>query len=158
MSKRIIIILSIPFIILVIATSIRGVKATSKVAGSVYEQYLAKKKDKQDPNISNRLRELPPALQDQYPVILKEPFRVTENKKDISTIQDEAMGYRLKAKNRPSQVQTALKRAGFYKKEITGKFDTETRKAIKQFQKAKSLKDDGVVGPKTWEALKLYLN
>ena len=34
-----------------------------------------------------------------------------------------------------------------------GKFGTKTQEAVKQFQKDHGLKADGVVGPKTWEAL-----
>lgn len=40
---------------------------------------------------------------------------------------------------------------------ITGYFDTETEKAVIQFQKSKGLKADGVVGPKTAKALNLNI-
>ncbi len=55
------------------------------------------------------------------------------------------------------QIQTALKNAGFYKGPIDGKLGTQTKSAIKKFQKAQGLKADGVVGKKTASALSKYL-
>lgn len=55
------------------------------------------------------------------------------------------------------QVQTALKKAGFYKGVIDGKTGPQTKKAIKNFQKANGLKADGIVGKKTALALDSYL-
>jgi peptidoglycan hydrolase-like protein with peptidoglycan-binding domain len=54
-------------------------------------------------------------------------------------------------------VQTALKNAGFYSGEIDGKFGPQTRKAIKEFQKANGLQVDGLAGKKTKTALVKYL-
>ena len=55
------------------------------------------------------------------------------------------------------QIQTALKKAGFYTGKIDGKIGPISDKAIKDFQAANKLKVDGKVGPKTWEKLKFYL-
>jgi peptidoglycan hydrolase-like protein with peptidoglycan-binding domain len=54
-------------------------------------------------------------------------------------------------------IQTALKAAGFYDGAIDGKIGQKTKQAILDFQKANNLTADGVVGKKTWEALKKYL-
>jgi peptidoglycan hydrolase-like protein with peptidoglycan-binding domain len=54
-------------------------------------------------------------------------------------------------------IQTALKNAGFDPGTIDGKMGPMTRQAIKEFQKAKGLVPDGVVGPKTWGMLGKYL-
>ena len=74
-----------------------------------------------------------------------------------SEVQDEIMSSRLKSKDRTKQIQTALKKAGFYKGEVDGKEGLQTKKAIKAFQRAKGLNPDGIVGPRTWEELNKYL-
>lgn len=60
-------------------------------------------------------------------------------------------------KDRKKQIQIALKKAGFDPGPIDGKIGKKTRKAIREFQKAKGLKVDGVVGEKIWQELKKYL-
>ena len=55
------------------------------------------------------------------------------------------------------EIQKALKNSGFYTGKIDGKSGPMTKKAIEEFQKAKGLVVDGKVGPKTWGALKGYL-
>lgn len=55
------------------------------------------------------------------------------------------------------QIQTALKNAGFYKGVVDGKIGPKTKDAIIAFQKANSLKADGVVGKKTWAKLAQHL-
>jgi peptidoglycan hydrolase-like protein with peptidoglycan-binding domain len=55
------------------------------------------------------------------------------------------------------QIQKALKKAGLYKGKVDGKIGKQTKKAIRVFQKKNTLKVDGVVGEKTWMALKKYL-
>lgn len=49
-------------------------------------------------------------------------------------------------------LQTLLKDNGATIK-IDGKFGTATEQCVKDFQRKNGLKDDGIVGPKTWEAL-----
>jgi murein L,D-transpeptidase YcbB/YkuD len=56
------------------------------------------------------------------------------------------------------QIQTALKNAGYYTGNIDRKIGPKSKKAIEEFQKANGLKADGKVGPRTWEAMKKYLN
>ncbi len=58
----------------------------------------------------------------------------------------------------PKKIQTALKNAGFYSGTIDGKIGKKTKEAIKEFQKANSLKPDGIVGKQTWARLQKYLN
>jgi len=55
-------------------------------------------------------------------------------------------------------IQTALAGAGYYTGKIDGKIGPESQKAIKAFQADNGLKVDGIVGPKTWDKLKEYLN
>lgn len=56
-----------------------------------------------------------------------------------------------------TDVQTALKAAGYYSGNIDGKIGPNTIAGIAGFQKANGLKADSIVGAKTWEALKTYL-
>ena len=55
------------------------------------------------------------------------------------------------------KVQQALKSAGYYDGKIDGKIGAMTKKAISSFQKDNGLNPDGIVGRKTWLALKTYL-
>lgn len=55
-----------------------------------------------------------------------------------------------------SEIQTALKNAGYYTAAIDGKIGPLTRKATEDFQKANGLAVDGKVGPKTWAVLSKY--
>ena len=58
---------------------------------------------------------------------------------------------------RNKEIQAALKAANFYTGTIDGKLGPKTKKAIVEFQKAKGLKSDGKVGPRTWAELEKYL-
>ena len=55
------------------------------------------------------------------------------------------------------QVQLALKNAGYYSGSVDGKLGEKTKQAIAEFQKAHQLNPDGIVGRKTWEQLKTYV-
>jgi N-acetylmuramoyl-L-alanine amidase len=63
-----------------------------------------------------------------------------------------------KSKESVRDIQTCLKNAGFYNGKIDGVKGRQTKRAIKDFQEANSLKADGVVGPKTWDALSKYMS
>ena len=56
------------------------------------------------------------------------------------------------------ELQKALKAAGVYEGKVDGKVGSRTKASVVEFQKAHSLKADGVVGQKTWNELKAYLN
>jgi len=56
-----------------------------------------------------------------------------------------------------TEIQTALKNAGFYTGSVDGKIGPKTKKAVEEFQKANGLKADGKVGPKTWALLGKHL-
>lgn len=61
-------------------------------------------------------------------------------------------------KPKASEIQTALKNAGFYTGAIDGKIGPITKKAVIEFQKANGLEADGKIGPKTWAVLNKHLN
>ncbi|HAH19398.1 MAG: hypothetical protein A2Y00_09745 [Omnitrophica WOR_2 bacterium GWF2_43_52] len=56
-----------------------------------------------------------------------------------------------------TEIQTALKNAGFYKGEADGQIGSATKEAIRKFQEANGLNADGVMGSRTWEKLSEYL-
>src|SRR4030042_3045580 len=58
----------------------------------------------------------------------------------------------------PKKIQKALKGAGLYDGPIEGRIGKRTKKAIKEFQKANGLTDDGIVGKKTWLILSVYIS
>lgn len=64
----------------------------------------------------------------------------------------------IKVNTTVEKVQTALKRADFYNGKVDGKLGPATKSAIIEFQRSKGLTADGVVGRRTWDSLKVYLN
>lgn len=52
-----------------------------------------------------------------------------------------------------SSIQSKLKQLGFYMGEPNGSFDRPTYDSILKFQRAKGIKQDGVVGPQTYSSL-----
>ncbi len=53
-----------------------------------------------------------------------------------------------------TDVQKALKRAGYDPGLVDGRLGKKTRSAIKAFQKSQGLTADGIIGEKTWSALR----
>jgi len=85
--------------------------------------------------------------------------RDLRSKEEIAKImgpQEKAIKEKL-PKDRKKQIQIALQKSGFYKGKIDGKIGPQTRQGIREFQKSKGLKPDGVVGSNTWEELSKYL-
>ena len=58
---------------------------------------------------------------------------------------------------RTCDIQQALHNAGYNIGSIDGKMGPKTKKAIQDFQNENDLTVDGIVGKKTWAALKIYL-
>jgi murein L,D-transpeptidase YcbB/YkuD len=63
----------------------------------------------------------------------------------------------IRVKVSPEKIQRALKSAGVYTGLVDGRIGPGTKEAIIEFQKSHGLKADGVLGRRTWEALKKYL-
>lgn len=63
---------------------------------------------------------------------------------------------KISVKPSTTEIQQALKNAGFYQGAMDGKMGPMTREAIKELQRVHGLSDDGVVGRQTWAKLKAY--
>jgi len=63
----------------------------------------------------------------------------------------------IRVKVSPEKIQRALKSAGVYTGQVDGRIGAGTKEAIIEFQKSHGLKADGVLGRRTWDALKTYL-
>ena len=55
-----------------------------------------------------------------------------------------------------TQIQTKLKRWGYYKGNIDGIYGSQTVEAVKYFQRKNGLSVDGIAGPKTLQAMGIY--
>lgn len=55
-----------------------------------------------------------------------------------------------------TQIQTKLKRWGYYKGAIDGIYGSQTVAAVKYFQRKNGLAQDGIAGPKTLAAMGIY--
>lgn len=55
-----------------------------------------------------------------------------------------------------TQIQTKLKRWGYYKGNIDGIYGSQTVEAVKYFQRKNGLAVDGIAGPKTLQAMGIY--
>ncbi len=79
----------------------------------------------------------------------KRPAFKEERAKEVKQIESKKLS--------ATQIQSALKKAGFYRGAIDGKMGPATTEAIKALQRANGLKADGVVGRKTRTKLTGYL-
>lgn len=55
-----------------------------------------------------------------------------------------------------TQIQTKLKRWGYYNGNIDGIYGTQTVNAVKYFQRKNGLTQDGIAGPATLKAMGIY--
>ena len=55
-------------------------------------------------------------------------------------------------------LQNILKHLGLYRGKIDGIFGQTTKNAVIRFQRQNNLTPDGIVGPKTWDALRPYID
>jgi murein L,D-transpeptidase YcbB/YkuD len=107
--------------------------------------------DRQVQQFQNRINYLEAELDDKNQEIssLEEKLEKQRDKQPSKEITVKQMSIK--------QIQTALKNAGFYKGSIDGKMGSQTKEAIKTFQKANDLKPDGIVGKRTADKLTKYL-
>ncbi|MBF0330720.1 MAG: peptidoglycan-binding protein [Candidatus Omnitrophica bacterium] len=144
--------------IAVLALIVSGCATTSKQVGAPLQtqvvelQQRVEDQEKEIVDLKYEVRELSSADKatddTAKPVVKSEPVKASEPKNlDIIHVDVSAR-----------ELQKALKGAGLYDGKIDGKIGSRTKAAVVEFQKAHSLKADGVVGQKTWNELKAYLN
>lgn len=90
---------------------------------------------------------------------LKDELNKVEKEKEALSVELAKKKILGEAQARPNieQVKVALINAGYQPGVINMKMEIATFNAIRAFQKANNLMPDGVVGKKTWAALKKYL-
>ncbi len=58
--------------------------------------------------------------------------------------------------NEVTQIQTKLKRWGYYKGNVDGIYGSQTQEAVRYFQRKNGLKVDGIAGKNTLKAMGIY--
>ena len=119
---------------------------------------LEKKLDERDSEIVDlkyQVKDLSGRVDDQTVSSYAEPVTV-KSKASTSSVSSSDNKI-IKVSASVSDVQKALKNAGFYKGSVDGKIGQQTKKAVESFQRQHNLTADGVVGSRTWEELKVYL-
>lgn len=120
---------------------------------------LEKKLEERDSEIVDlkyQIKDLSSRVEDQPSSSYEEPATVksSASTKEAVPASDNKI---IKVSASVSDVQRALKNAGFYKGSIDGKIGQQTKKAVESFQRQHNLTADGIVGRRTWEELKVYL-
>jgi len=84
---------------------------------------------------------------------------LSKQKDENSSLKQQLTALQKKEVRMPNgrEIQTALKNGGFYKGDVDGQIGSQTRDAVKKFQQANGINQDGVVGSKTWAILVKYL-
>jgi len=81
---------------------------------------------------------------------------ISRLRNELELSRERAIG-EIKSRPNAKQIQIALTNAGNYNGAIDGKIGSQTRQAIKDFQKANNITEDGKVGKETWDLLRKYL-
>ena len=87
---------------------------------------------------------------DEKPTVTKAEEQTPENYENVKFTRDLYPGM---TGDDVKKAQYLLKKAGYYKGDINGKYDTSTKNAVIAFQKDNAVRQTGNVGEKTREAL-----
>jgi len=135
-------------LIIVLALSVSGC-ATSKKTKAANEQIQA---------LQARVNEMEVELKDKQDTIdtLEAELEKMSAEMCARTRAGKEAG-KPSLKKTPKNIQRALKNAKLYTGSIDGRIGKNTKNAIREFQKLNGLKADGIVGKRTWAALKKFL-
>lgn len=118
---------------------------------------LEKKLEERDSEIVDlkyQIKDLSSRVEDEPAKSYEEPVVIKSSAPEAVSTSDNKI---IKVSASVSDVQRALKNAGFYKGSVDGKIGQQTKKAVESFQRQHNLTADGIVGRRTWEELKVYL-
>ena len=109
-------------------------------------------------DLENRLTGLEDQLseQDDQVKMLSQDLENLQRREVVPALEVKSLSPGLDAYT-TTDIQRALKSAGFYEGAVDGKIGAKTKEAITAFQEANGLKSDGKVGPLTWATLRKYL-
>lgn len=151
--------ISLLLAIVFVAAMVSGCQTTSN---KQQMDSLSAKVQTLEGTVQDRDRELS-QLQGQIDQMSRE---IDDQKRTIQAKEQARMAAPVETKDRlgiikvnvpATDIQSALKEAGFYNGAIDGKVGANTISAIAAFQKANNLTSDSIVGQKTWDLLKTYL-
>lgn len=110
-------------------------------------------------DLNAQVSELQGQLQQKDQQIQELEAQLASQERSLTDSQDFSSGSKKSAIIRVSgvsaaDVQRALVRAGFNPGPVDGRIGSQTKKAIKAFQRRNNLHADGIVGEKTWALLR----
>lgn len=150
-----------------------GCSGTQKLSGignlQIKVSHLERKLNQRDEEIEKLKYEVKGILQEVEGLKFyrEEEFDVGLNKESIEEPGAKNISAKQKVKKqkksiirvpvRVKKIQEALKKADYYDGFVDGKLGDKSRSAIIEFQKDHDLVADGIIGKKTWNEMKVYL-
>jgi peptidoglycan hydrolase-like protein with peptidoglycan-binding domain len=122
--------------------------ATTKKGNNIETQQLKSRVASLETDLQTREQEITRLGDELEKAREKRPVLKEEKTKEVKQVESKKLS--------TTQIQRALKNAGFYRGAVDGKMGQTTIEAIKAFQRANGLKADGVVGRKTRAILTRY--
>ncbi len=113
------------------------------------------KKDREIRYLQNEVTNLSDQISKKDEVLAK--IARPKKPRKISTSKTDTLGI-IRVAAKPEEIQAALKNAGYYQGNVDGKIGPNTINAIGNFQKDNGLTPDSIIGKRTWEKLRIYLN
>jgi len=125
--------------------------------GSLTGCATCKKQNEEVTGLKNQVSVLESQVQSKDEEIGNLREALTKTQEQETTSMQNRVIPEVKSRPTTKQIQAALQNAGYNPGPIDGKMGKQTRDAVKSFQRANNLVDDGKIGQKTWSLLKDYL-
>ena len=120
-------------------------------------------RDRDIEDLKNEVRQLSEQIDSPISYTVEEPDLSVVSKPSSSATAKKDKAYEIinreivRVPVEATKVQQALKNAGYYNGAIDGRLGSGSKQAIRDFQEDQGLAVDGLIGKKTWDALKTYL-